>query len=892
MINNLIANLASYCGLSSSSETTPAPSNELLTEHILSATNSAESISKFLPYFSHDPKTGVFTNDDSTAGFFYEISPLVGSNEGLEKNLTLFFNDELPENGYLQFLIVATHEIEDVMTLWRSSRTSKEESLTKITNIREKFIKNLSKDFENASSGRLTRNYRTFVSYSTKINSSSNSVEQLLNFQKKLENKLKTEKLSPSLMSALDLIKITKSIIQMDLNEQGTRQTTHNPYSPIKDQILSPMVVTQINEQSIEHIDTKLESRAFYPASIPKSFSLPEMIALLGSSDKVIPARFIISYSLASNIGPKGTSKIINQGYRSLHAAEKDYTRNDISAKEEAREWREVINIHKKGERFLSENLLVMITAPKDVIDSAEESIKSIWNALDWKLKINKHLQLLSLISILPMLQCSMWPSLIFFRLTKNALSGEVVAKLPLQGEWKGVPASGVLMIGRRGQLFNWNPYYRIGGGGNYNISMMAPSGSGKSFFLQELATSMLSQGVSIFIMDIGASYKNLCHLLSGEMVRFNTESQISLNPFSSLSGSGATYMKALELLKSGKSKEEVSNITDLTLEQLELLKNKAQKTQESIEILEIKGEHKSHFVTKDSIIYAKAMLSSMCNVSGKAREEAILEKAISIGITKHEGDLDITKLTKILENLTDTTGEKIEGAKLLADSLYPFTENGIHGRFFKHSKNQATFTSNLTLFEFEELVNDAPLLSVVLQIILMQITMQFLCGDRTKRFMLIVDEAWMIMDFAAGFLERFARTVRKYGGSLVVCTQDLSSFQKGSSQSAILESSTWKLILQQKEEGIAAFAKEEGYHPYLPLIKSLRKCSNNKFSEVLFDTNGAKVVGRLAVDPFSTAIYSTESEDYAFLVSEERKGTSKDAAIMKLASKYGALAE
>jgi hypothetical protein len=44
------------------------------------------------------------------------------------------------------------------------------------------------------------------------------------------------------------------------------------------------------------------------------------------------------------------------------------------------------------------------------------------------------------------------------------------------------------------------------------------------------------------------------------------------------------------------------------------------------------------------------------------------------------------------------------------------------------------------------------PLLAVVLQIVLMQITMQFLCGDRTRRFMLVVDEAWMILDYAAGF--------------------------------------------------------------------------------------------------------------------------------------------
>jgi hypothetical protein len=67
---------------------------------------------------------------------------------------------------------------------------------------------------------------------------------------------------------------------------------------------------------------------------------------------------------------------------------------------------------------------------------------------------------------------------------------------------------------------------------------------------------------------------------------------------------------------------------------------------------------------------------------------------------------------------------------------------------------------------------------------------------------------------------------VRKYGGSLVVCTQDLSSFSNEcgtrKSQAAVLESSTWKLILAQKEEGIESFAKSRAYEKYLGLIKSV----------------------------------------------------------------------
>lgn len=228
-----------------------------------------------------------------------------------------------------------------------------------------------------------------------------------------------------------------------------------------------------------------------------------------------------------------------------------------------------------------------------------------------------------------------------------------------------------------------------------------------------------------------------------------------------------------------------------------------------------------------------------------------------------------------------------------MADSLYPYTEDGIHGRFFS-SGQEASFKEMLTVFELEELVNDEPLLAVVLQVVLMQITMQFLCGDRTRRFMLIVDEAWMILDYAASFLERFSRTVRKYGGALVTCTQDLSSFNNEcgtrKSQAAVLEFSTCKMILAQKEEGVETFAKSKAYEKYLGLISSIRKCSANKFSEILISTNGVNVVGRFVADPYSTALFSTEDKDYAFLLQQEKAGVPKHEAILTLSKKYGTL--
>jgi conjugal transfer ATP-binding protein TraC len=901
MLEQQIGKLADYFGLKTGAEKGVNSTNEFA-KLLNAGTGGATPLASLLPYQFFDDKSGIAFQDNNSCGFWFEINPLVGSNDKIEKNLTLFFNDELPEGSYLQFLIVASHDISQPLDIWERERTSGGPNLKNLTKYRKWFINNCALDFAASHDGRLARNYRTFVTYSSFGANDKKTIEQVIKFKQKLSNKLKAERLSPRECNASDLISIGREILQMNLEMDNSKapKVKYNVLNSLSDQICNPMTSASFGSDRINHDTTGLVTKIFYPKEFPESFSLAEMIKLLGSNDKMIPARFILSYSLASNLGSGGTSSLVSQGHRSIHAAEKSYTRNDLNAREEANEWRQILSIHKKGERFLTENLSVLITSRKQDIDIAEEMLKSLWNAEDWKLQINKNLQMLGLFSMLPMLQASYWKSLSWYKLTRYVLSGEVVAKLPIQGEWPGVPKSGVLMIGRRGQLFNFNPYFRIGGGGNYNICMMAPSGAGKSFLLEELATSMLAQDVSVFGLDIGGSYQNICHILGGELIRFNKDNNISLNPFATLSNSGARYAKALEMLKSNFNFDAISKKTGLSLEKIEALDfgnggvGSGDKEIDGIEVLEIKGVDESgneqtHFVTKDSIIYAKAMLSTMCGVSGDIRGEAIIERAISEGIAHFGDKLDITKLCFILDNLKDRNGVLVDGASRLADSLYPYTENGIHGRYFKAGK-AASFQEMFTIFEFEEIKDDKPLLAVVLQVILMQITMQFLCGDRTRQFMLIVDEAWMILDYAASFLEGFSRTVRKYGGSLVICTQDLSSFTKSSAHAAIFECATWKLMMQQSESGLETFAAREEYKNLIPLIKSLRKCDRNKFSEVLIDTNGAKVVGRLAVDPYSTALYSTEHSDYAYLKAAEQKGVPIAEAVLALAAKYGKL--
>ncbi|WP_425363580.1 TraC family protein [Candidatus Tisiphia endosymbiont of Hybos culiciformis] len=913
-IVNFLQDIGNICGLTVPAEVS-YDSNRLMQEHINDNTKGAKSLAPHLSYRYFDPKCNIFFNENNVIGFMLEIAPIVGTDINLEKNLSLFFNNELPANCYLQFLLIASHNIEQKLELWSNARSNANQMLQQLTEFRREYVSKCAKDFAN-SNGRMAKDFRIYVSFSKKNDNSNSvkSIEEIVAFQSKLVKKLQSIKLSPRICDADKLMFVAADIAQMQMQDRLSRK--YDPINPLASQILTPLSRTMVQEDCLIHLDStysdnrskinklstnKLVSKCFYPVALPEQWSLLEMINLLGSTnDYGLPARLIISYTVANNISKTQSSKILARGHRSIHAAEQWYARHDTNLRKEALEWREIIAKAKNGEQFLTESMQIMITAPESEIEIAQECLTSLYNANDFQLQINKNLQLPAMLSILPMQQLISWNFLQHFQLVKIAQAKEVIAKLPIHGEWKGVMQSGVLLLGRRGELFNWNPFVRINAG-NYNVSVMAPSGSGKSVFLQELATSMLAQNISVFILDIGGSYQNICELIGGETIRFNQHNNVSLNPFAQIAGSGSRHAKALSMIEGNCHLVEIGSVTGLSLEQIEMLTSSTKPQDQShnitrdqwqakqdeyqdlvldqkIEILQIEN----HFVTKDSVIYAKSIISAMCGISKDAHKEAIIERAISEGIGKYGNELDISKLAKVLEGLEG------EAAKALAETLYPYTEKGVHGKFFKQGKT-ASFKEMLTIFEFEEVKNDPVLLGVILQVVLMQVTMQFLCGDRSKQFLLIVDEAWMILDYSAKFLESFGRTVRKYGGSLVICVQNFTDFQKSDERRSILENSSWLVILKQDEKGLSSLSASESFKDIMPLIESISLVPG-KYAEMLLISTGLKVVGRLELDPYSQGLYSTEAADFKYLLEAKRKGLSKDEAVKALASKYGEL--
>ena len=354
---------------------------------------------------------------------------------------------------------------------------------------------------------------------------------------------------------------------------------------------------------------------------------------------------------------------------------------------------------------------------------------------------------------------------------------------------------------------------------GNYNTAVVGKSGAGKSVFMQELAVGIYTSGGRVLVID------------DGKHIAFDGKTRNRLNPFSLLDadamGQDEYRTDAIELVT-----RVVATMADL-------------------------GSHKAGRVEGVEEDYIRAAIAQVWDEKGQ--------------------DGEIT-------DVRDRLQEAAEGEPRLPDvvrKIDAYSKGGAYGHYFEGEAN-ISLDAPFTVVELSDIKGQAGLEATILQIVMFLGTELMFKTPRSVPVAIVIDEAWDLLKGAgtAKFIEGVVRRARKYTGALITGTQSMQDYKANPAASVCLENSDFRVFLAQKPESIDALDSIEP--PVKMLLKSITSVPG-RFSELAIQMPEGFAYGRLLLDPFSLAVFSSKGSTVERMNHYKAQGMSTVEAIKTL---------
>jgi len=294
--------------------------------------------------------------------------------------------------------------------------------------------------------------------------------------------------------------------------------------------------------------------------------------------------------------------------------------------------------------------------------------------------------------------------------------------------------------------------------------------GAGKSFYTKLLILRNRLIGIEQYVIDPDREYGALCESVNGI------------------------------LLKLGPSSDTYINVFDIRQESIEeesgYLANKISKLIGFFNLIfgNLDEEEKAILEEKLIELYYKKGITFDDNTLYKKEENKVILKPIF----KDTYDMPI------LEEFYELLGQE-ERTKKFQIKLIPFVKGSL--KFFNHYTN-IELTSPLIVADVYELGEENLKYGMYLFI---ELFWDKIKKDRKQRKAIYLDEIWRLIGVTsnkdvASFIYKIFKTIRKYGGSSVAITQDISdlfSLDNGAYGKSILNNSEMKTFFSLEEENI-----------------------------------------------------------------------------------------
>lgn len=820
------------------------------------AAGATGSITALLNYRRYDAERKLYHNLDSV-GFVVYAQPAAGLDETQIRTLEGIFTNQYRPGTIIQVSLIADPNVAGILDRWAAvrghdKRVKNRDVFQFLARRRVKFLEHGAWKSLFPDEYVLIRDYHLVISVCLPFKKGQTElpqveIDELQRHQDAVIGILRSANMSGSTMAPRHLLNLVGDLLRPSLDPEERRQPVdYDPKLKLNEQMVSDESALYVGRDSLSlrWKDNYVSILPYTVKQFPPHWSGSSNGEFAGAFFNRVqrvgcPFLMTLVVHVPDQVSAAATAK--QKLLRSGQMKDTPIGRMVPAWAERHRDWNYVVSQMEQGSKMLQIACNIVLFAPLGAEERSEQSLRNVFASLGWRVVKVRFAVLSRFLTCLPLNIGREAFELIqtkkFFR---TMLSWNVVNIAPWIGEWKGnVPADKdpqLVLVGRRGQMCFIDPFENTKG--NFNMAVAAASGAGKSFFTQEYVMALLSTGGRSFIFDSGRSYYNLCQILGGQFITFESGSRVVLNPFTTILDPDTTDAK--------------------------LYAESPQKFADQLPLL-------------------KMIIACMADPINRISSEqaSLLETAIVRAWNAMKNKASITTVGKCLEEM-----ERPE-AHRLAVMLAPYMAGGSYAEYFEGDAN-IDFSNNLIVLELDDLNAKGDLQIVVLLLLMKRVTEVMYLSGRSQRKVCIIDEAWRLLGKgnAGDFIEEGYRTARKYGGAFMTITQSIPDYYRSPTATAAYSNSDFVFLLRQKRETLAE-VEAKGQLVMTPFEKRLYESVTTvagKYSEIAVKTPDGLAVGLLIVDPAAGKLMSTKAEDVEAIKNYEAQGLSKMEAIDKVA--------
>ena len=389
----------------------------------------------------------------------------------------------------------------------------------------------------------------------------------------------------------------------------------------------------------------------------------------------------------------------------------------------------------------------------------------------------------------------------------------------------------------------------------NANMCVFGTSGAGKSYYTKLNILRYRLLGISQYIIDPEREYTNLCNSLEGTLLKLGPSSDLCINIFD-------IRKESIEVGEKGFLASKIIKLIgffnlifgELNEEEKALIEEKIIKTYNKKGINFNDESLYRYLNNKNTKNYLKNNLNKKNN--NEKEQEIIQYKNKEKNINKKifKGPKDMPLLQDFYEELG-----KDEKTKKFQIKLIPFVKGSLN--FFNKYTN-VKLDNKIIVADVYELGEDNLKYGMY---VCTELFWDKIKENRKEKKAIYLDEIWRLIGVTsnkevASFVYKIFKTIRKYGGSAVAVTQDISdlfSLEEGNFGRSILNNSSIKNFFALEEENIKILKKYTNISEKEEIdIKSLKR------GECLMFVGENHILAEIKSFPFEDEIINEKKEE------------------------------